>query len=101
MSAELVDPFAAHEPDITPEEWMDIRDEIYNGHWDDRSLYPELLVETLRVLGEIGTSNTPNPAQAATQSLRRMVYRVKNGCWRHETEAEPAWSLDSERRLPR
>lgn len=101
MSAELVDPFAPrHHADLTPEEWVVIRDEIWNQHWDDRALYPDLLVEAVKVLGEIGTSSTPNPARTATQCLRRMVRRAVTGVPFGEPE-EPAWSLDSERGLPR
>ena len=100
MSAELVDPFATHEPNLTPDEWVAIRDEIREYTFGDPSLLPDCLVEAVKVLGEIGTSNTPNAARAATQCLRRMVRRAVTGVPFGEPE-EPAWSLDSERRLPR
>ena len=101
MSAELVDPFATHEPDLTAEEWQDIREEIWSRPWDDPARFPDLLVEAVKVLGEVGLGGDPFSRRAATHCLREMVYRAKNGAWRREVESEPAWSLDSERRLPR
>lgn len=79
MSAELVDPFATHEPNLTPEEWEAIRDEVYDRHWDDGQLRPDVITETLRTLGEIGMGNSANPARDATQCLRRVVRRAING----------------------
>ena len=101
MSAELVDPFATpHEPDLTADEWVAIRDEIWDKPWNDQHRFPDLLVEAVKVLGEIATGNTPDPARTATQALRRMAYRAKTGVPYDEPQ-EPADSLDSERRLPR
>lgn len=102
VSAELVDPFATpqHEPLLTPDEWIAIRDEIHDRPWDDPSRFPELIVEALKTLGEIGLSNTADPARTATQCLRRLAYRAHTGVPYSEPR-EPAWSLDSERRLPR
>lgn len=101
MSAELVDPFATPEqPLLTPEEWVAIRDEISERKFDDRALYPDLLAEALRTLGEIGSGTATNPARTATRSLREMVFRAHNGAWRSEIEAEPAWSLDTSTREP-
>jgi hypothetical protein len=102
VSADLVDPFATppRQPLLTPEEWRDIRDEIRERNYEDRALHPELVAEALRVLGEIATGNTTDPARIATQALRGMVYRAHVGAWRHEVEAEPAWSLDSYREPP-
>lgn len=79
MSAELVDPFATHEPNLTPDEWVAIRNEIRERTFGDPSLLPDCLVEAVKVLGEIGTSTSPNPARDATQCLRRMVRRALNG----------------------
>lgn len=83
---------------LTPDEWVDIRDTIREHTFGDPSLLPDCLVEAVKVLGEIGTSNTPDPARAATQCLRRLAYRAKTGVPFHEPH-EPAWSLDSERGL--
>lgn len=88
------------QPLLTAEEWVAIRDEINERKFDDHALYPDLLAEALRTLGEIGSGTATNPARAATQSLREMVFRAHNGAWRSEIEAEPAWSLDAERQLP-
>ena len=98
MSAELVDPFATHEPNLTPDEWVDIRNTIREYTFGDPSLLPDCLVEAVKVLGEIGTSSTPDPARTATQCLRRLAYRAKTGVPLNEPQ-EPAWSLDSEQGL--
>lgn len=79
MSAELVDPFATHEPNLTPEEWQAIRDEVYDRHWGDGQLRPDIITETLRTLGEIGMGNSANPARDATQCLRRVAHRAESG----------------------
>lgn len=100
MSAELVDPFAHHEPDLTPEEWVAIRDEIWDHPWDDPSRFPDLLVEAVKVLGEVGMGGDPFSRRIATQCLRRLNYRAKTGVPLNEPEPA-AWELDSERRLPR
>lgn len=89
--AELV---ATHEPDLTAEEWVAIRDEIWDKPWNDQHRFPDLLVEAVKVLGEIATGNAPDPARTATQGLREMVYRAHVGAWRHERDTEPGWSLD-------
>lgn len=92
MSAELVDPFATpHEPDLTPDEWVAIRDEIHDRPWDDPARFPELLVEALKALGEIGLQGDPWSRRTATQSLRRMVYRAKTGV-PYDEPREPNWS---------
>lgn len=100
MSAELVDPFATHEPDLTPQEWADIRDEIWDQPWSDTGLFPDCLYEAVKTLGAIGLSDDLASARVATQCLRAMAYRAKTGVPFREPQ-EPAWSLDSERRLPR
>lgn len=101
MSAELVDPFATPEPDLTPDEWVAIRDEIWAKPWDDPALFPELLVEAVKALGEVGLGGNWFSRREATQCLRRMVYRAKTGGWPGE-QTEPAWSLDpQEREVPR
>lgn len=81
---------------LTPDEWVDIRNAIREYTFGDPSLLPDCLVEAVKVLGEIGTSNTPNPARTATQCLRRLAYRAKTGVPFNEP-SEPAWSLDSDR----
>lgn len=93
MSAELVDPLATPKPEplLTPDEWVAIRDEIHDRPWDDPSRFPELIQEALKTLGEIGLSNTPDPAREATQCLRRLVYRAHVGAWRHDPETEPVF----------
>lgn len=101
MSAELVDPFATpHEPDLSADEWLAIRDEITASPWDDPQRYPECLLEALKALGEVGLQGDPQSRRMATQALRRMAYRAKTGVPFSEP-TEPDWSLDSERRLPR
>lgn len=93
MSAELVDPFARHEPDLTPDEWVAIRDEITHRPWTDPARYPELIVEALKALGEVGLQGDPLSRRTATQALRRMVYRAKTGV-PYDEPREPDWSLD-------
>lgn len=83
--------------ELTPDEWVAIRDEIREHTFGDPSLLPEGFAELLKLAGEIGTSNTPNPARTATQCLRRLAYRAKNGVPFGEPE-EPAWSLDPDPR---
>ena len=100
MSAELVDPFATHEPDLTPDEWLDIRTQIWESPWDDPARFPDLLVEAVKVLGDLGLNGDPFSRRAATQCLRGMVYRAKTGVPFREPE-EPSWSLDPERKVPR
>ena len=134
VSAELVDPFATHEPALTPEEWQDIRDEVCEAPWLDPARFPELVTYAMEALRDIacGVGNPYMPSLAATQALRGMAaraktgsfpneprepawsldasthdaligpeYRASTGGWPGEREAEPADSLDSERRLPR
>lgn len=97
MSAELVDPFATpHEPDLTPEEWLAIRDEITDKPWNDHHRYPECLLEALKALGEVGLQGDPQSRRTATQSLRRMAYRARTGVPFDEPQ-EPDWSLDADR----
>lgn len=87
------------EADLSPEEWVAIRDEIWDKPWDDPSRFPDLMVEAMRVLGEVALRGDAWSRHAATQSLREMVFRAHNGAWRSEIEAEPAWSLDSDKHL--
>lgn len=84
------------EADLTPEEWVAIRDEIWTKPWDDPARFPELLVEALKALGEVGLQGDQFSRRTATQALRRMVYRAKTGTPYGEPR-EPDWSLDSER----
>lgn len=102
MSAELVDPFTTREPNLTREEWEDIREEMWDGHWDDHALFVECLKEAMKALRDIacGVGQPYEPSRAATQCLRAMAYRAKTGVPFGEP-VEPAWSMDSERRLPR
>lgn len=101
MSAELVDPFTTppRQPLLTPEEWRDIRDEIWDKPWNDQHRFPDLLVEAVKVLGEIATGHSADPAHSASVALREMVYRARVGAWRREIEAEPAWSIDPDVRI--
>lgn len=87
------------EADLSPEEWLAIRDEIWDRPWDDPARFPDLMVEAVRVLGEVALRGDDWSRHTAAQSLREMVYRVHNGAWRSETESEPAWSLDREQDL--
>lgn len=80
---------ATPEMDLSPEEWAAVRDEIWSAPWDDPARFPDLLVEAVRVLGEVGLRGDDWSRHAATQSLREMLYRAKHGCWRRETESEP------------
>ena len=89
------------EPGLTPEEWVAIRDEVTEAPWLDPARFPELVTEALKVLGDLGLSGDPFTRRTATQALRRMAYRASTGGWPGEREAEPADSLDGERRLPR
>lgn len=101
MSADLIDPFASnHQPDLTPDEWLDIRTQIWDAPWDDPARFPDCLVEAVKVLGDLGLNGDPFSRRAATQCLRGMAYRAKTGVPYGEPQ-EPAWSLDSERGLPR
>ena len=88
------------ESDLTPDEWVAIRDEIWDAPWSDPGRLPDCLVEAVKVLGEVGVHGDPSSRQKATQCLRAMAYRAVNGVMPHEPQ-EPAWSLDSERRIPR
>jgi hypothetical protein len=72
------------EADLSPEEWVAIRDEIWDKPWDDPSRFPDLMVEAMRVLGEVALRGDAWSRHAATQSLREMLYRAKVGVWRHE-----------------
>ena len=85
------------EADLSPEEWLAIRDEITASPWDDPQRLPECLLEALKALGEVGLQGDPQSRRTATQCLREMVYRAKNGAWRREIESEPDWSLDADR----
>lgn len=94
MSAELVDPFATpHEPDLTAEEWVAIRDEIHDRPWDDRTRFQDCLTEALKALGEVGLRGDPWSRRTATQALRRMVFRAHTGT-PYDEPREPDWSLD-------
>lgn len=86
------------ESDLSPEEWVAIRDEIWDRPWDDPARFPDLMVEAVRVLGEVALRGDDWSRHAATQSLREMVYRAKMGGWRREQEAEPDWSVDTSTR---
>lgn len=85
------------ETGMSPEEWLAIRDEIWDRPWDDPARFPDLMVEAVRALGEVALRGDDWSRHTATQSLREMVYRAHNGAWRGDAESEPAWSLDSER----
>ena len=99
MSAELVDPFATHEPDLTPEEWVAIRDTLDEAKYDDHALFPECFVEAFKVLGDVALQGDPFSRRTATQCLRAMAYRAKTGVPFNEPQ-EPAWSLDADRERP-
>lgn len=89
---------ADHTPDadLSPEEWLAIRDEITDKPWDDPQRYPECLLEALKALGEVGLQGDPQSRRTATQSLRRMAYRARTGVPFDEPR-EPDWSLDADR----
>ena len=101
VSAELVDPFATHEPALTPEEWQDIRDEVCEAPWLDPARFPELVTYAMEALRDIacGVGNPYMPSLAATQALRGMAARAKTGAFPNEPR-EPAWSLDASTREP-
>lgn len=81
------------EAELTPEEWLAIREEITDAPWTDPQRYPELVLDALKALGEVGLQGDPQSRRTATQCLRRMVYRAKTGV-PYEGPQEPAWSLD-------
>lgn len=85
---------AGAEPTLTPDEWVDIRDEIREHTFGDPALLPECLVEALKTLGEVGLQGDLLSRQKATQCLRRLAYRAHTGVPLHEPQ-EPAWSLDT------
>lgn len=90
----------AEQPDLTPEEWLDIREEIWVGKLDDHALFPDCLVQAVQTLGDLGMSGDPQTRRTAAQCLRAMAYRAKTGVPFNEP-VEPAWSMDSERTVPR
>lgn len=93
-----VDPFdgtpivSTLDADLTPEEWAAIRDDLFDRPWEDAERFPDCLREAVKVLGEVGLGGDPFSRRAATQCLRRLVYRAKTGVPFHEL-VEPAWSL--------
>lgn len=93
-------PIVTLDSELTPEEWVAIRDEILDRPWDDAARFPDLLREAVKALGEVGMGGDPFSRRIATQCLRGMLYRAKSGVPYHEL-VEPAWSLDTERFLPR
>ncbi len=88
----------ASQPDLTPEEWQDIRSEILDAPWNDTARLPDCLLEAVKVLGEVGLQGDPQSRRTATQCLRAMAYRAKTGVPFAEP-VEPAWSLDSDRAI--
>lgn len=88
-------------PPLTPDELAAISDTLDEAKYDDHAVFPECFVEAFKVLGDLGLSGDPQTRRTATQCLRRMAYRATTGGWPGEREAEPADSLDSERRVPR
>lgn len=101
MSAELVDPFTTpeHQPPLTADEWTEVRDELWNNHWDDHALWPDCLIEAVKTLGEIGLQGEPGARRTATQCLRRLARRAVTGVPFDEPQ-EPVDSLDSYREPP-
>ena len=98
MSAELVDPFATHEPErLKPEDMCeDITARLLRSQYDDRTLYPQLLAKTLT---ELQRRAAWDPWAYAL--LEQLHHRAVTGVEFGEQEAEPAWSLDGERGGPR
>lgn len=98
MSAELVDPFATHEPLLTMEEYAAIKADVYDSPWTDPQRFQECLGVAMGALRTIAcvTVSTP-PEVTATQALRSICGRAVSGVPFNEPQ-EPAWSLDSEER---
>lgn len=87
------------EPTLTPDEWVSIRDEIWDSPWSDPARFPECLREAVKVLGEVGLTGDQQSRRTATQCLRQLAYRAKTGVPFREPQ-EPAWSMDADRERP-
>lgn len=104
MSAELVDPFATHEPErLKPEDMCeDINARLLRSQYDDRTLYPQLLAKTLHELRRAAEGDDLRDGDLwARWLLEQLHHRAVTGVEFGEQEAEPAWSLDCERGGPR
>ena len=103
MSAELVAPFAPPPRDRfkTADMCEDITARLLNSEQDDAPLYPELVQ---RCLGELkrAADDAVDPALTrwARWLLEQLHHRAMSGVSYGES-AEPDWSLDSERTVPR
>lgn len=102
MSAELVDPFATPTPERlkTSDMRADINARIALSSQNDPPLLPQLLQKTLEALDEATDDESVALASWARWLLEQLHHRAVSGVPWGEVE-EPAWSLDSERWLPR
>jgi hypothetical protein len=100
MSAELVDPFATHEPERLKASDMceDITARLQRSQYDDRTLYPQLMQYTLRSLSRAAADGSGQHADWARWLLEQLHHRAVTGVEFGEQEAEPAWSLDTSAR---
>lgn len=108
MSADLVDPFATHEPREhlkTSDMRKDINARIALSSQNDPPLCPQLVRKTLDELAQAAEGSDPaldaTPVEVwARWLLEQLHHRAVTGI-PYDEAAEPAWSLDSERRMPR
>ena len=103
MSAELVDPFSTPPPERlkTADMCEDITARLQRAQYDDAPLYPQLMQKALQELARAADDPVPHAlTHWARWLLEQLHHRAVTGVqW--DDEQEPAWSLDSERGLPR
>jgi hypothetical protein len=95
---------ATHEPErLKPEDMCeDITARLQRSQYDDRTLYPQLLAKTLHELQRAATAEHIDAVYVWSRwLLEQLHHRAVTGVEFAEQEAEPAWSLDSERGGPR
>lgn len=93
-------PTLTHQPLLQPGEYEAIQTDVNDSPWHDPTRFQECLQVAMDALRDIACVTVETPEVTATQALRRIVQRAVSGVPFGEPQ-EPAWSLDSERRLPR
>ena len=97
------DPIPEPAPDRlkTADMCEDITARLQRAQYDDAPLYPQLMQKALFELKRAADDETHGPFSAwARWLLEQLHHRAVSGVSYDEPQ-EPAWSLDSERRLPR